>query len=111
MAPGLAIIIPTRPSGRSDDSCDEARDRLSSQLTQIGIPRVVALESGTVAAQLRAVARLLREQDGPVVVTAGDIMVHTAALDSAVIPGGTTTRVLVARRSTPDGSRPGRVER
>jgi phosphatidylglycerophosphate synthase len=103
MAPGLAIIVP------SGIACD----RLSAQLTQLGVARTVALTdaASSLDENLRTVARLMREHDGPVVVTAGDIVTHTAALDSALIPGGSTTRVLVNRRQPPDGSRPVRVER
>ena len=55
--------------------------RLIEQLRALGVEDVHVIESGSAAEDLRAVARLAAEGEGPLVVASGDVFTHRSAIE------------------------------
>jgi phosphatidylglycerophosphate synthase len=70
--------------------------RLVDQLRELGVEDVRVLESATAADDLRAVARVAGEGDGPLVVANGDILTHRAAIDGLLTDPRVGTGILAA---------------
>jgi phosphatidylglycerophosphate synthase len=70
--------------------------RLVEQLLALGVEDVRVLDSGSAAEDLRAVARVASEGDGPLVVANGDILTHRSAIDALLTDPRVATGILTS---------------